>query len=92
MDPDQMVNELTSISSLQQLVQIRTDMDSLAGVSSGQSSTGTSSRDAAAAATAAASTAANTTPTTASSVLTVGPKLYSQLNSLHALNSSSQSY
>lgn len=29
MDPDQMVNELTSINTLQQLVQIRSDMDTL---------------------------------------------------------------
>ena len=42
MDPDQMVNELTSINSLQQLVQIKADMDTLIGaLPSGQSGTGT---------------------------------------------------
>jgi flagellar basal-body rod modification protein FlgD len=31
MDPDQMVNELTSINTLQQIIQIRSDTDALAG-------------------------------------------------------------
>lgn len=49
MDPDQMVNELTSINTLQQLVQIRSDMDTLVGAmqpaqaGSGASPTGPSS-------------------------------------------------
>jgi flagellar basal-body rod modification protein FlgD len=39
MDPNQMVNELTSINTLQQIMQIRVDMDALVGsVQAGRSS------------------------------------------------------
>jgi len=42
MDPDQMVNELTSINTLQQIIQIRTDMDTLvSSIQGGQSSSPT---------------------------------------------------
>ncbi|MGB2643757.1 MAG: flagellar hook capping FlgD N-terminal domain-containing protein [Candidatus Acidiferrum sp.] len=44
MDPDQMVNELTSINTLQQIMQIRTDMDTLvSALPAGQGSTGSNS-------------------------------------------------
>ena len=48
MDPDQMVNELTSINTLQQIMQIRTDMDTLVGATQpAQSGTGSASTTAA---------------------------------------------
>ena len=79
MDPNQMVNELTSINSLQQLVQIKADLDTLIGaLPSGQSSNGT--------------TAGNSSATT--SVAPAAAKLNylvnSQINS--QLNSNSQSF
>jgi flagellar basal-body rod modification protein FlgD len=41
MDPDQMVNELTSINSLQQIIQIRSDTDTLvSALGSGQGTSG----------------------------------------------------
>ena len=79
MDPDQMVNELTSINSLQQLVQIKADMDTLVGaLPSGQSSNG--------------STAGNSSP--AASVAPAAAKLNYQVNSQinSQLNSNSQSF
>lgn len=49
MDPDQMVNELTSINTLQQLVQIRTDMDTLVGaLPTGQTGSGSATNSASA--------------------------------------------
>jgi flagellar basal-body rod modification protein FlgD len=79
MDPNQMVSELTSINTLQQIVQIRSDMDALVGaLPSGQSSSG--------------STAGNSRATT--SVAPATAKLNylvnSQINS--QLNSNSQSF
>lgn len=43
MDPDQMVNELTSINTLQQLVQIRSDMDTLVSAAQNGSNGGAGS-------------------------------------------------
>src|SRR5277367_6432950 len=40
LDPTQFVSQLTDLNSLQQLIQIRTDLDSLAGAVSGGSTTG----------------------------------------------------
>ncbi len=81
MDPDQMVNELTSINTLQQVVQIRTDTDTLASaVSAAQSGTGTGSTSSA-------------TPA-AKAVTPAAAKLNYQLNSqVNAhMNSNSQSF
>ncbi len=79
MDPNQMVSELTSINTLQQLVQIRSDMDTLVGaLPSGQNSN--------------SSTAGNSR--VATSVAPAAAKLNylvnSQINS--QLNSNSQSF
>lgn len=81
MDPDQMVNELTSINTLQQIVQIRTDMDTLVGaLPAGQSGSGTGST--------------NSATTAANSVSPAAAKLNYQLNSQvnPQMNSNSQSY
>jgi flagellar basal-body rod modification protein FlgD len=81
MDPDQMVNELTSINTLQQIVQIRTDMDTLvASLPSGQSGTGTGTP--------------STTTSTTSSVAPIAAKLNYQINSQvnSQANSNSQSF
>lgn len=44
MDPDQMVNELTSINTLEQITEVRSDMDTLvAALPSGQGGSGTGS-------------------------------------------------
>ncbi len=40
MDPNQMVTELTSMNTLQQIIQIRKDLDSLASASQGSSGSG----------------------------------------------------
>jgi len=81
MDPDQMVNELTSINTLQQIVQIRTDMDTLVGaLPQGQGNSGSVSTN----------TLSNLS--SANSAFSTAPKLYSKLGSLNALNSSSQSF
>jgi len=81
MDPDQMVDELTSINTLQQVVQIRTDTDALASaVGAASSSTGAgSSSDVAAAAKSLAPAAAK-----------LNYQLNSQVNS--HMNSGSQSF
>ena len=77
MDPDQMVSELTSINTLEQITQIRTDMDTLVGVTQpGQSGTGSGAPSAA------LSSAISSTP--------VAAKLYSQLNANPQGSSSSQ--
>ncbi len=68
MDPNQMVNELTSINTLQQIVQIRTDMDALvSAIQPGQSGTG--------------SGATTGTGASARAVMPAAAKLYSQVNS-----------
>lgn len=94
MDPDQMVNELTSINTLQQIVQIRSDMDTLVssiqgGQSSGSPAPTTPSGSATNSANGSATNSAN--GSASHSVLHTAAKLYSQLNSLNFLNSSSQS-
>jgi len=86
MDPDQMVNELTSINTLQQIVQIRSDMDTLvSSIQGGQSTGSPSPTTGSAMPTNSATSAAN------NSVVHTAARLYSQLNSLNSLNSSSQS-
>ena len=90
MDPDQMVNELTSINSLQQLVQISSDMNTLVGaLPAGQTSAGTGSNSDSPA----AARAANL-PSITNSVAPAAAKLNyvvnSQINS--QLNSNSQSF
>jgi flagellar basal-body rod modification protein FlgD len=78
-DPDQLVNELTSINSLQQLVQIKADLDTLIGaLPSGQSSNGTT----------AGSSSATTSVAPAAAKLNY--LVNSQINS--QLNSNSQSF
>jgi flagellar hook assembly protein FlgD len=83
MDPDQMVNELTSINSLQQLVQITADMNTLVGaLPAGQTGSGTST----------GSTGANLASASAGA-LTAAKLNYvvnSQINS--QVNSNSQSF
>ncbi len=70
MDPDQMVNELTSINTLQQIVQIRTDMDTLvSSIQPGQGGSGSGSGPATGAG------------TSTSSAIPNAAKLYSQVNS-----------
>jgi flagellar basal-body rod modification protein FlgD len=67
MDPNQMVTELTAINTLQQIVQIRTDMDALVGaLPPGQNGTGTG--------TGSATSATNST----NSVMQAAAKKYSQ--------------
>jgi len=78
MDPDQMVNELTSINTLQQIVQIRSDMDTLVGAVQGGPSTS------APAATAGSTSAIHPANSSShNSVVHAAAKLYSQLNSLN---------
>lgn len=87
MDPDQMVNELTSINSLQQLVQITADMNTLVGaLPPSQSASGSGSGS--------GSDAVSNTTLAKNSVAPVAAKLNyvinSQINS--QMNSSSQSF
>jgi flagellar hook assembly protein FlgD len=71
MDPDQMVNELTSINTLQQLVQIRTDMDTLVGaLPSSQSGSGGG-----------AGSSGATSASSINSATNAAAKLYSNTNS-----------
>jgi flagellar basal-body rod modification protein FlgD len=76
MDPDQMVDELTQINTLEQITQIRTDTDTLAGaITGGQSSSGT---------TGSSGTGGTGTTSSTSSAVSAAPyaaRLYSQLNS-----------
>jgi len=76
MDPDQMVNELTSINSLQQLVQITADMNILVGAVPGQG-TGTTSSGSASNATIAQN---SVVPTAAKLNYVVNSQINSQLN------------
>jgi flagellar hook assembly protein FlgD len=74
MDPNQMVNELTSINSLQQLVQIKADLDTLIGaLPSGQSSNGTTAGS--------LSATTSVAPAAAKSNYLVNSQINSQLNS-----------
>ena len=82
MDPDQMVDELTSINTLQQIIQIRSDMDTLVSSIQGGQSTSSSTT------TGDISTANSANNATNNSVVHTAAKFYSQLNSL---NSNSQS-
>jgi flagellar basal-body rod modification protein FlgD len=76
MDPDQMVNELTSINSLQQLVQIATDMNTLVGaLPATQSGTGTGST------TGSTTTTSSAAPAAAKLNYLVNSQINSQLNS-----------
>ncbi|MGH9741687.1 MAG: flagellar hook assembly protein FlgD [Candidatus Acidiferrum sp.] len=76
MDPDQMVSELTSINTLEQITQIRADMDTLVGANqTGQSGTGSG------ATAGALSSAVSSAP--------IAAKLYSQLNATSQANSNS---
>jgi len=72
MDPDQMVNELTSINTLQQIIQIRTDMDTLVSSIQGTQSTSGSS-------------SSGSSPSN-SSVLQAAAKQYSEMNSVSQSN------
>jgi flagellar basal-body rod modification protein FlgD len=90
MDPDQMVNELTSINSLQQLVQISSDMNTLVGaLPAGQTSTGNGSGSDSPAA-ARAANLASITNSVAPAAAKLNYVVNSQINS--QLNSSSQSF
>ena len=97
MDPDQMVNELTSINTLQQIIQMRTDMDTLVGaLPQGQSGTGTGSGSGTSSVSGSGSSTGSTTGTSSfrSSAVPSAAKLNylvnSQVNS--QINSNSQSY
>jgi flagellar hook assembly protein FlgD len=85
MDPDQMVTELTSINTLEQITQIRTDMDTLVGVTPPAQS-GTSSNAIA------GSNAVMNASSSANASAPFAAKLYSELNATSQLNSNSQSY
>jgi len=72
MDPDQMVDELTSINTLQQIIQIRSDMDTLvSSIQGGQNNS---------------SSATNNAGPSNTSAVSAAAKLYSQVNSSSQFN------